>query len=332
MSNPAVQLITPDQPEWKQLTDFPDELYPAAARSVHRINDFINTAAVQTGIAVFINEKMVGRVVVYKSTTPGTMYIGNYEAHSEYRIAASLLHKAQEFAKQHGCNELIGPVHPISGSRFGLRLGSMNDFFTAEPLHQSYYSVQFEQCGFTPAWKRFATIDRYMRCDMPDVMAIENRFRAEGYAFQEMSGIACLSYTRQWYSLLQNRANHVGIADSEKVFYEYMTLQEKLFSGAIGLLISKDDIACGLMIGFADQFSRAERRFIIHTSLFHETEGMKAVIENAGIRAALINGFDACITIQELIHGLQQPVYRGQKIREYAVMKKSLVTTEQVQH
>ena len=213
-----------------------------------------------------------------------------------------------------------------------MRLGSMNDFFTAEPLHQSYYSVQFEQCGFTPAWKRFATIDRYMRCDMPDVMAIENRFKAEGYVFQEMSGIACLSYTRQWYSLLQQRTNRVGIADSEKVFYEYMTLQEKLFSGAIGLLISNDDIACGLMIGFADQFSRAERRFIIHTSLFDETECMKAVIENAGIRAALINGFDACITIQELIHGLQQPVYRGQKIREYAVMKKSLVTTEQVQH
>jgi len=105
-----------------------------------------------------------------------------------------------------------------------------------------------------------------------------------------------------------------------------------LFSGAIGLLVSKDDLACGLMIGFADQFSRAERRFIIHTSLFDDTEGMKAVIENAGIRAALINGFDACITIQELIQGMHQPVYRGQKIREYAVMRKSLVITEPTRH
>jgi hypothetical protein len=332
LSNLQVKIVTPEQPEWKQLVDFPDELYPAVARSVHRINDFIHIDAVKTGIAVLNNNKIVGRVVVYNSTSSGTMYIGNYEAHSEYRIAASLLHKAQEFAKQNGCNELIGPIHPISGSTFGLRQGSMNDFFTAEPLHQSYYSVQFEQCGFVPMWKRFATIDRYMRCDMPDVMAIENRFKAEGYTFQEMSGITCLSYTRQWYSLLQKGSNRVAFADHEKVFYEYMTLQEKLFSGAIGLLVSKDDIACGLMIGFADQFSRAERRFIIHTSLFDDTEGMKAVIENAGIRAALINGFDACITIQELIQGMHQPVYRGQKIREYAVMRKSLVITEPTRH
>ena len=98
---------------------------------------------------IYCDEKIVGRFVLTFYSGDDTAYLGFVEGIEEEEVWNFLFERAEFYAKQSGCQRIIGPVDASFWIRYRLKI----DFFeeepyTGEPYHREYYLNMFLKNGY----------------------------------------------------------------------------------------------------------------------------------------------------------------------------------------
>lgn len=92
--------------------------------------------------------QVVGRAVLTIYPEDTTAYLGFYESENDVSVCRALVERAEELAKEAGCEKIIGPVDASFWIRYRFKTNRFGKPYTGEPYNKPYYAELWKQAGF----------------------------------------------------------------------------------------------------------------------------------------------------------------------------------------
>ena len=92
--------------------------------------------------------QVVGRAVLTVYSDDTTAYLGFYESEDDVEVCRALVERAEELAREAGCEKMLGPVDASFWIRYRFKTNRFGKPYTGEPYNKPYYATLWQQAGF----------------------------------------------------------------------------------------------------------------------------------------------------------------------------------------
>lgn len=98
---------------------------------------------------IYDDKKPVARFAITLYPEDSTAYFGYYECEDDKAAAKLAFEEAEQFAKEHNCNKIVGPVDSSFWIKYRLKIRNFSEKpYTSEPYNKDYYLKQFKDNGY----------------------------------------------------------------------------------------------------------------------------------------------------------------------------------------
>lgn len=157
-----------------------------------------------TGLLVMQEDKAVSRAVLTVYPNQETAYLGFFESENNSEAVKLLFHKAEELARQKGCQSIMGPIDASFWLRYRFKTNQFQHSYTGEPYNKEYYCKLWEEQGYEITERYYSNHFMQVASDYHEQKFEErlSKKKEEGYLIQSPSKENFEKTLSQVYDLL----------------------------------------------------------------------------------------------------------------------------------
>lgn len=153
----TVQIFDREEKYIKEFLEFPKHLYSkqdwmqsmdeerAILLEEHPLSHYFSLHKL---LAFSEENHVVGRAILTVYPEDTTAYLGFYESEDNVEVCCALVARAEELAKEAGCEKILGPVDASFWIRYRFKTTRFGKPYTGEPYNKPYYATLWQQAGF----------------------------------------------------------------------------------------------------------------------------------------------------------------------------------------
>lgn len=249
--------------------------------------------------------------------------LGFFEAENNLEAVKFLFDEIKTYARERGCNFLIGPINGSTWKKYRVTLPSNNPPFLLDNYNKPYYAELFEKCGFETIANYTSSICRNLNKDYSRLEKFSTIFEKKGVKIRKFNPEKFEEDIRKIYDIsIKSFVNNFLYTPIE--FDEFYKMYEpvKGFLNPEWVLLAENenDEAVAFIFGFDNLYSRDKKSLIIKTLAQipdYKYRGIGSYLVEILHQKAHITGYDN--VIHALMHesNVSANILAGEIYHEY---------------
>lgn len=310
---------------------FPRELYADDPFYITKTED---VSACEKLFVVKEDDKILARAgIIYSSTLTPSLSLGEgetklaqiafFEAENNLEAVKFLFDEIKTYARERGCNFLIGPINGSTWKKYRVTLPSNNPPFLLDNYNKPYYAELFEKCGFETIANYTSSICRNLNKDYSRLEKFSTIFEKKGVKIRKFNPEKFEEDIRKIYDIsIKSFVNNFLYTPIE--FDEFYKMYEpvKGFLNPEWVLLAENENneAVAFVFGFDNLYSRDKKSLIIKTLAQipdYKYRGIGSYLVEILHQKAHITGYDN--VIHALMHesNVSANILAGEIYHEY---------------
>lgn len=177
---------------------------------------------------IYRDKKIVGRFCITIYPKDSIAYLGFFECVNDSDVAKFLFENACKYAKELGCNRIVGPVDASFWIKYRLKINLFErQPYTGEPYNKDYYFDLFKENGYVVSEHYTSNIYEKLETQEPLYDDRYNTFVEKGYKIVSPKREEFDKVIRELYVLITALYSdfpiykNIAYEDFEKVFADY---------------------------------------------------------------------------------------------------------------
>lgn len=187
--------------------------------------------------------------------------ISHYECIEEVNLSKYLLENIVAYCKKLKFEYIIGPMNGSTWNNYRFATEKINETYTSEIYHKSYYAEFFENFGFNTASKYITNIDKCLKIPELESESFYNitfrNIKMENFE-EEIKSIFVFSK-----NVFKNNFLFTDIEEKEFIS-KYLTLK-KIILPELVIIAEENGELVGILFAINDFYSKTEKRLIVKT-------------------------------------------------------------------
>lgn len=290
------------------------------------------------------DERGKGRIGAYVREQETVGYLGWYECDPNESLSQELLGTAQDWLREQGCEQVIGPVSGSSWYSYRFNLEAEMPLFPGEPFQPLYYVEQWKRNGFSPAHSYLSTATDVLDDASLTETELIRILRAKHLSVHPLTEEVYLAHRKEIHSLLNTcfQVNPLFQAIGLEEFgLLYDALPQHLPSGFAYLMFDREKHPVGLYLSYPDAYhplyAHNEDALLKSQKLIVKTVATHPTLQSQQIASLFVKRFHTLAKekgIPYVIHALmyahnisaktEKRKFPTAPVRRYALFQKDL--------
>jgi len=260
--------FSPEADRFKEFLEFPKLLFP-----LRSLKEDYPQSLIETCFAVVSDDKMLGRIAVYKDN--GLRYhdlparaAGSFHCINNVAVAKLLLDAAANYAKDSGAKYLVGPLNGNTWHHYRFIEKTDPSLFFTETWNPEYYPELWRKNGFEQCALYHSNIDHHPGASSDEAETDILRFKNIGIRFRNINTLDFENECRSIHSLSEKAFSGNAFFTPEEfpAFYaKYQNVLPFIDPELVIIAENQDKEMVGFSFGIADVLNPDLKRMVLKT-------------------------------------------------------------------